>query len=1050
MKEKIFSSLNIRKGEESPILLLLLFSFFMGGASAFFYTAATSLFLENFDTKMLSYAYIASGVTGYLIWVISSKIEKKFTIQHLLITYLVLLTVSVMLFSLSEYFFPFRWLSFLMYVWIRAFTFIGAVVFWILAGRLFDLRQGKRLFGLISSGEVISDIIGFFSIPILLQIISASDLIFIAFIALLLCVAILIYITKVFKSQLSSKSIQVNSETPAISSSLFGLLKTKYFAYLFFLALLPMFAIYYVDYLFLDQTKLEFPDRNVLASFLGVFFGITAIAEFILKTFLSGRLISKYGIKLGLSILPIILGVCALFAILSGSIFGTTAMFFGFIALMKLSERVLRSSLTDPSFQILYQPLPTEERYTFQSKMEGIPKGIGNVIGGFTLLLFTNLSFMNNIHYTLIFLLVLTGWIKIALNMYSEYRSTLKKILTSRKSIENAEVPSNSLQLIKKEFEYSDGDFLVDLNRLFDRIDPLELDDFLPAMLLRGSKSQKHVLLKLIKDKSILTSIDEVELLLSRDNLHDLYNQLKEAEVYLKINEQIGLSDLTQLCESDSRNDRMLAAQLLGYSGRFDSIKLIQLLLADDDYLVRNAAIVACGKIKRVELWDNVLQLISIPAFSNSATSVLKVIGEPIVKSINNVFGKLTTDNNTKLRLIKVLEKIESKSAIETLHSKMNDTDKNIRDRILMALGRLNYKATNSEFPFIKQTIEDEIGITVWLMSSIIDCREFAHTNHLISALESELKNKRERIFLFLSVLYDYQTIQHVLENIESGDNEKKVYALEILDLIVVPEIKEMLIPLLEDVSYEERIVLFDSVFPQVKLGIDDRLIGIINKDYSLINKWTKVCAIELTKYYKNENTLQTLSANLLHPDFLIYENSARTLIAINPLFFRELFDNFPIDIQKKLSSIQTNNLLLATDEVKLLKSLPIFSNVDEIKLVEIVNGSFEIPKSQGELIPHFENYMYYYFVIVNGSIVCKSRNCDDKIFSQHSVIGEFNYAEYLQDGNEFYALEETLILQFRLDVLYSYLDDDINLAGGIINSLYEKHQFKEAEYDTV
>jgi ATP/ADP translocase/HEAT repeat protein len=1051
IKEKIISTLNIRRGEELAILLLLIFSFFMGTSSAFFYTAATSLFLENFDTKMLSYAYIASGAAGYLIWVISSKLEKKLSVPSLLITYLVLLTFSVLLFSLSEYFFPFRWLSFLMYIWIRAFTFIGAIVFWILAGRLFNLRQGKRLFGLISSGEVISDIIGFFSIPLLLQFISASDLIFIAFIALVFCIGILTYITKVFSSELTSSD--TNSESTVTMSSqsgLFQLLKTKYFSYLFLLALLPMFSIYFVDYLFLDQTKIEYPDRNVLASFLGIFFGITAIAEFIIKTFLSGRLISKYGIKLGLSILPLMLTLCALLAGFSGAIYGASALFFAFIALMKLSERVLRSSLGDPAFQILYQPLPAEERFTFQSKMEGIPKAIGNTLGGLTLLLFTSLTFLNIVHYNFIFLIVLFFWIRIAFKMYHEYRSTLKSILEQQRKDSSKNRMEESLKILKDYIEKEDGDKLIDLVRLFDKIDPIELEEFLPELLLKGNLKQKEIILRIVEERVIITSIDEIELLLTRNENSPLFEKLKVVEKVLKSKEQFDFDKIEKLSGSDFVEDRILASRLLGYSGRYDAIKLLQVFLNDNDHRVRTTAIIATGKIKRVELWNNIIALAAVPAYANSAISVMKIIGEPILRDLNTAFVRMTTDKSTKLRLLKVFEKVGTKTAIDILHSKMLDPDKDIRDRVLIALGKLNYHANHSEFSFISQTIESEIEMTVWLMATIIDCRKSDKAVHLISSLESELRNKRERIFHFLSLLYDYKTIQHIRENIESGDNEKKVYALEILDLIVLPEIKEMLIPLLEDVTYEEGISLFDHLYPQQKLSLPDRLIDIINKDFSLINRWTKVCAIELTVFYNNKATLKTISANLINPDFMIYENAARTLMAIDQLLYRELFEQFPAHIQKNLLSIQTNNLLLSTDEVKLLKSLPIFRNVDEIKLVDFVSGSLEIPKLKGEAIPHFENYMYYYFLVVNGEIKCTTSSGEVILFPQNSIIGEFNYAGYLKEENEFTAATDCLLLQFRLDILYSYLDDDINLAAGLISSLYEKNKIKRTKHEAV
>ena len=41
--------------------------------------------------------------------------------------------------------------------------------YWGLAGRLFDLRQAKRLFGLVGAGEELSTIVALFSTPLLIR-----------------------------------------------------------------------------------------------------------------------------------------------------------------------------------------------------------------------------------------------------------------------------------------------------------------------------------------------------------------------------------------------------------------------------------------------------------------------------------------------------------------------------------------------------------------------------------------------------------------------------------------------------------------------------------------------------------------------------------------------------------------------------------------------------------------------------------------------------------------------------------------------------------------
>jgi len=204
MKNAILKALNIRKGEETAISLLLLYSFIMGSVIAFFYTSATSMFVVNFESSFLPYAYIGGGIMSYLVWLLYARIERFVSFRILTLFGISLLLIAVGFFVLGIRFFNNKWLTFMMFVWIRVFIFISVVGFWGLATKIFDLRQGKRIFGLISSGEVISDIVGFFSIPLVLHFIKTSDLLYISLFGLVICLFLMLYIFRHFQKPLSS------------------------------------------------------------------------------------------------------------------------------------------------------------------------------------------------------------------------------------------------------------------------------------------------------------------------------------------------------------------------------------------------------------------------------------------------------------------------------------------------------------------------------------------------------------------------------------------------------------------------------------------------------------------------------------------------------------------------------------------------------------------------------------------------------------------------------------------------------------------------------
>ena len=193
-----------------------------------------------------------------------------------------------------------------------------------------------------------------------------------------------------------------------------------------------MFGIYFIDYFFLAQTRQAFPESAFLASFLGIFMGSVSIIELLIKSFLSGNILKKYGLKTALVLLPLLLALSTLIVVISGTLIGTAGIFFSFIALGKLLERILRSGFYEPGFQILYQPLPPEERINFQNNIEGVPKALGNIAAGTFLLIFTLIPAFNMLTGNLVFFFILLLWVRMVINISKEYRTTIREVVNKK------------------------------------------------------------------------------------------------------------------------------------------------------------------------------------------------------------------------------------------------------------------------------------------------------------------------------------------------------------------------------------------------------------------------------------------------------------------------------------------------------------------------------------------------------------------------------------------------------------------------------------------
>lgn len=1044
MSEKAFllNIFNIKKKEGTDVLLLFTFSFCLGIPYAFLYTSATSLFLSDFNVNMLPYAYMAGGLMSYGLWLIYHKLEKKFNFSRLIFLGFLFLFISLTLLSLGHYFTEIKLYTFLLFVWINVFIFFTAIGFWGIASKVFNLRQGKRLFGLISSGEILSKTLSFFAVPFILKTLETKDLLFFVVSGFFLSFCFLIIIIKKYNKLLSipvaSKAIVNRVTDERKKKSIFAFLQNKYFAYIIILAIFPLFATYFVDFIFLNQTKMQFASQDLVSSFLSIFFGIMAVVEFFLKSFISGRLISKFGILFSLLILPVVLAIFTIIAAFYGTIYGATVMFFSFIILNKLFVRVFRTSFLDPSFQILYQPIPSNERLAFQSKVEGVPKSIGNVIVGATLILFANISSLTVVHYNYLFVIILSAWVWLSYKLYLEYRATLKHVLKATKEKDNlpAEEKSNLSLFYQTMKEKSNPNFDLLLN-LLNQLEPRNMHSFLQKVLVSATSDYQEKILAQIKSKRILSARQLIGEFLhtnkeikNRASFQDTFNILENAR-------KIDIDTLSELSYSSDPQNRLLAANLLSYSGRYGTFKLLFELLQDDNPTIRKAVIITSGRIGRAELWPYLINNLFKAPFASTAASAIKMIGAPILSELAKSFDKTSTPKHVKLKIISIYSSVHGDKALGFLKSNIQYPDEDIRHRTFIALSKMGYHEKSWKTSIIKDAIEEEISMTLWVMSAILDIRNDNRTETLEEALNYELLQKKENVFLLLSMIYDSKTILYIRETFKTGTPESRVFATEILDLTVSADLKDLFLPLLDELSLSDTLRYYRDSFPQIKMTVYDRLKDIINKNYLRINRWTKACALVLLKHFPNSDPV--LLSNIFNPDPFLKQIS--TVYLSNRASERFETVNAKLYLTDKEgvkrndgAREQKEESLLFYDKVQVLKTNLLFSSISKSEIAKIIEDSREITMEQNGVMYPDNLAQESLLFVMTGAINIYQNKEKIGVVKKNEVF--WRIAFDLEKEMELEAATNTLLLEISPEVLYETMQENSEYTKEVIATL--------------
>ncbi len=993
IKKKISVAFNIQPGEELVTVLLLIHSFLIGVTLAFYFAPANALFIREFGIKLLPHAYIASGIIGYITGYIYTRLQRKYALSKIFTGTLVFLLMLVSSILVGFKFTAAREITFLLFACLATVFSLSYLEFWGLALRMFNLRQGKRLFGLLGSGDIVSSIIGYLSIPAIIPILhDTTDLLYFAVIGMMCSLILLRIIIRKFPDNLVvPKTSSIVRVPPQPFSELF---KNKYFVLIFSVASLSMMAAYFTDYFYLSLTRIRFETKEELTKFIGLFFAMVKIVELIMSL-ISGRLLKQYGMKLGISLLPVLIGGIILLSGMSGSVFGvTSSLFFIFIAFNKLIERAVRKAIDGASFRILYQPLAPEQQLDVQAKVEGIVSHLAIIAAGIVLLLFSLIPGATLVHLTFVFLVIVIIWLRSSIALYENYRIMLKTTLEER---------SGSVLITRR----------IHLVR-----------EYLLDVIKQSADQTVYVAGKLF-EKLFPLSIKSVAPAFSNGNTNGQVSAVSHSD------------NLLTLAKSISIHDREKAAILLGNSSRYQSFRLVHELLEDENPSVKKAALLTAGKLKRAEFWHYLMEYLSSKIYGESAAVALTSAGLPVLPELERHFSRSGQSRAALSRIIHIFRNIGGKQSIQLLRSKLTHPDKEIRHEVLYALAETNYRADKNEYLLLKQALEEEVGSIVWTFAAMIDVVKYPEANLLVTALGWEFGQKKERLYGLLSLMYDSKTIGYIREIMENGSSSSRVYALEIIDITVLPEIKQLLLPILEELSPEECVSAFKFLYPQEELSIQERLKDIIFKDHATVNRWTKACALRLLGILGENECCDVLMANTVNNDYLLSETAVYSLLNIAPAKLDEqLINNKKLresGIKERVESAIAGKRMLLFDTVLFLKSVEHFREVAESDIVDIAELTQEIEIDSGKRILLTTEKGEWCYWVISGEVHSKNLKNDTKVYSVGAFIGDITVSDDSSDEFQFVAVQTTRLLLINKYELYEPIINHVGIARAFV-----------------
>ncbi|MDB9380468.1 MFS transporter, partial [Nodularia sphaerocarpa CS-585A2] len=354
--------------------------------------STVALFLDEYGAGPLPWMYIASAFMSMALVVVYSWLQKIFPLRWVIVA-IAPCMVLPLIFIVSlrggiHISFVTVALVFLLRLWVDALYVINDLNTSIVANQLFNIREIKRTYPLVSSGMLVADVISGFSLPWMVQFIKLEQVILIACTVIICGTGILFYLSHKYRKAFPDAPQRVISDEQANRHRRLEAPLKRYTLQLFaFVGLLQIIGLL-VDFQYLRELNVTLNSLE-LASFLGLFGGIVGLCELITQWFISSRVTERFGVFLTAALLPIAVGF-----ILPGAIallnlvpaLQAQGFFWGLVGL-KFSDELLRYTFVVSSGPVLYQPIPERIRSRTQTLSGGTAEAIATGLAGIIILL---------------------------------------------------------------------------------------------------------------------------------------------------------------------------------------------------------------------------------------------------------------------------------------------------------------------------------------------------------------------------------------------------------------------------------------------------------------------------------------------------------------------------------------------------------------------------------------------------------------------------------------------------------------------------------------
>lgn len=1006
MRKKILRLLKLYEKEVSLFLWMAALLFIIRSSGIILNNYAETTFLKRYGVEYLPIVNMLNAVATFFVTGFLTAFMGKIPGAKILSYIFIFSGISVTLIRLLIPF-GFELLYPLLFMLKSQFELLQALLFWNMCNDLFNTRQSKRLFPLLTAGGVIGLILGSFGTPYFAKLFNLDNLLYLYLFTTLMGAVIVqtmgrSYSTFIFPEKTSKGSKKKPSMIKEFKNVLPLIKDSVLIKIVLILTFMPNVVIPIMNYQFNYAINDQFATEADMIQFFGYFRGGLYMISLFILLFV-GRIYGRWGLPVALMFHPFNYMI-ALFAFLF-----RFDMFSAMYA--RMSTTVIRTTINMPANSILIGLFPESYRNMIRPFLRGTVVRLALFVGS-TLILISG-NYFHPKYLTLVALPFILIWVGATFVLKSKYSRILLDLISNNlldiKSLEQKELgqifkEGNILSELKQSFLSAKGKNAIWYAKLLKNFSAQELDKNIFKNLRNQDDETKIILIKMIssetleaESKKLLPVLDpekpEVTIAILKIICQQEFETIKNIDMTPYINNRHPVvRGFSVACLYSRDSDRY---------GR-----MIDKWLKSTNIDERQSGIVSAGLSGEREYIDSLLTILSEHRIDSILPDIIRALSRLQAKELNAVIFPYLSYGREDVRMsaldaLDINDIFSLKKAIlllgdpsnaihEFTKTKIRDSEYQNNKLIIESLGLPSSRIRRGLFDLLET-------LDIRTFDVLMFAKESLNKSYAYLAMGENIRGRPPGKFRDLVIEHLVQKKDLGLENIIrvlaihdqtgrmktawrgifSPDTRQRANAIEFLSNIMDRKLLNTMLPLLESPSPSETLADGKKVakIPQFDPAGKDVFSNLVSS-----KDWVDVL-MGLSLAYEEPNLLK--GYDLI--DELENSFNENILKEIQMILKKNQ------DISKNPQRIESTRISLS-EKILLLKEIEIFSGLSAAELAAIAAVTKELDYPPDRTVIKQNDVGETVFLIVDGQVdvIMEQTNGKDVVIDHISSGGAF------------------------------------------------------------